>query len=273
MTTRSVLAKAPSATLCWGSPRGGRLLALSVTLASALLVPSMAEATTSKFPVKRVDRTLTTPDSTLKLDAGERWPYYDGQFKHVAIEDAGDLQFINPGLTFGITPDFELGFVTPVRVEPGTDFEDPRVHLLYQFERGRVDLGLFAGVRVGAFGNWRVTGGVPVFFHWKDNLRLDTGGFLQFNFDDATYVSLTAPAEFVFQITPNFFLGPETGVTFVNMFNNGFDLVVPVGGVIGFSIDSTGGLLGDMYARVRTPDIEASNVLEVMLGLEFYFDL
>src|SRR5690606_39021625 len=126
--------------------RWGWVLVCSV-LASCVLVAGPAGATTSRFPVTRVDRTLTTPDGTLKLDAGERWPYYDAQFKHVAIEGA-DLRFLNPGLTFGITPSFELGFVTPIRVEPDADFEDPRVHLLYQFERGEVDLGFFAGLRV-----------------------------------------------------------------------------------------------------------------------------
>ena len=246
----------------------------AIVVVSVWLWQSPAWAATSKLPLQRVLRPLTTPDGSLRLDAGERWPYYDAQFKHVAIENGEDLQFLNPGLSFGLSPSTEFGFVLPFRLSPDSDFEDPRIHLLHQFERGRVDLGVFAGVRLGVFDQWIVTGGVPVFFHWSGNLRLDTGGFLVVDVGEDPAVNLRAPAEFVFQITPNFYAGPETGLNLNNLFNDGFDLVVPIGGVLGYSIATAGGTLGDLYARARILDIEAANqVTELMLGLEFYFDM
>ncbi len=210
----------------------------------------------------------------MRLDAGERWPYYDAQFKHVIVEDGGDAQFLNPGLSFGLSRDTEFGFVVPFRLSPNGDFEDPRIHILHEFEHGKVDVGIFGGLRLGVFDQWLLTGGVPVFFHWNSNLRLDTGGFLVVNFGADASVSFRAPAEFLFNITPQFFMGPETGVNLENLFNNGFDLNVPLGGVIGYTIATGGGTLGDLYGRARIVDIEAANtVLELMFGLEFYFDL
>jgi hypothetical protein len=240
---------------------------------AAGLWQSPADASSSQLPTPRVQRTLTAPDGSIRLDAGERWPYYDAQFKHVLVEDGEDAQFLNPGLSFGVSSDTEFGFVVPYRLSPNDDFEDPRIHILHQFDQGRVDVGLFGGLRLGVFDQWLFTGGVPILFHWNSHLRLDTGGFFVVNFGQDASLSLRAPAEFVFQITPQFFLGPETGVNLNNLFNNGFDLNVPLGGVIGYTIATSGGTLGDMYGRVRILDIEAANqVVELMLGLEFYFD-
>ena len=54
----------------------------------------------------------------MRLDAGPRWPLYDAQLKHVVIENADDQDYLNPGLSFGLTDNFELGFVYPIQLTP-----------------------------------------------------------------------------------------------------------------------------------------------------------
>lgn len=240
-----------------------------------LLVATMvapAAATSSRVPRAHVDRTLALPDGTWRIDAGPRWPHYDGQFKEIFVPGP-NLRFLNPGFSFGLTGDTDFGFVTPVQLEPGAEFEDPRIHVLHQFERGRVDVGIFGGLRLGVFDQWVLVGGVPVLFHWKNNLRLDTGGFLVMGFGDGSSVSLQAPAEFVFQLGAGLFLGPETGLHLNNLFEGGFDVAIPAGFVLGYAIAPSGGTLGDVYGRLRIEDIEqGSDVVSLMFGLEFYFD-
>jgi hypothetical protein len=249
------------------------VVALSI-VGVALLLSAPVCATTAKLPPQIVDRTLVMPTDSIRFDAGHRWPYYDGQFKHVAIENAPDIQFLNPGLSFGLAEDFELGFVAPIRMNPNSGFEDPRVHMLYQFDRGRVDLGIFASLRLGVLDSWVLTGGVPVFFHWKNNLRLDTGGFLVMNFGDLTTLNVHAPASFVFQVSPRFFAGPETGLNLNGLGDDTFDIQIPVGGFLGYTLTTGGGTLGDLYLRLRNPDIERGfDVMELMLGCELYFDM
>lgn len=241
---------------------------------SALSISPSAQATTAKLPAPIVARQLVMPEDSLRFDAGHRWPYYDAQFKHVAIEGGPDVQFLNPGLSFGLARDFELGFVAPIRMQPNSGFEDPRVHLLYQFDHGQVDLGIFASLRLGVLDSWVLTGGVPVFFHWKDNLRLDTGGFLVMSFGDLTRLNLQAPASFVFQTSPRFYIGPETGVNLNGLGGDGFDIQIPIGGFLGYTLTTDGGTLGDLYFRVRDPDVESGfDVVELMFGTELYFDM
>jgi hypothetical protein len=258
------------------SPRVGcpppALAALLLVGASLLAAP--AYATTAKLPPQFVSRTLTMPEDSLRFDAGHRWPYYDAQFKHVAIKNAPDQQFLNPGLSFGLARDFQLGFVAPIRMKPGSGFEDPRIHMLYEFDRGTVDLGIFASLRLGVLDSWVLTGGVPVFYHWKDNLRLDTGGFLVMNFGDISTVSVQGPAEFVFQVTPRFYAGPATGLNLNNLGRDGFDIQIPIGGFLGYTVTTDGGTLGDLYGRLRDTDIEHPfNAVEFMVGCELYFDM
>jgi hypothetical protein len=248
--------------------------AFAAVVAVQLRLSGAVYGATARLPAQIVQRTLTMPESSLRFDAGHRWPYYDGQFKHVAIQDAPDAQFLNPGLSFGLAEDFEFGFVAPIRTAPESGFEDPRVHMLYQFDRGEVDLGIFASLRLGVLNEWVLTGGVPVFFHWKDNLRLDTGGFLEMSFGDVSRVSLLAPVQFVFQITPSFYAGPESGLNLSGLGGDRVEIGIPVGGFAGYTLTTGGGTLGDLYARLRLVDIEqGADVVEFMLGTELYFDM
>ncbi|HEX2729962.1 MAG TPA: hypothetical protein VHM70_00095 [Polyangiaceae bacterium] len=252
--------------------RGACVCAAAVALAG-LLWPTLASAATAKLPVQIVDRTLVMPEDTLRFDAGPRWPYYDAQFKQ-SVHRGPDDQFLNPGLSFGLAKDFELGFVAPIRIAPNSGFEDPRVHLQYQFEQGRVDASIFSSLQLGVLHSWVLTAGVPVFFHWKNNLRLDTGGFLVMGFGDVSAVSLQGPLSFVFQVSPRFYAGPETGINLNGVGHDHLDVNIPVGGFLGYTLTTSGGTLGDLYGRVRLPDIESGfDVVELMFGCELYFDM
>jgi hypothetical protein len=244
-----------------------------VLIATVTSLGSSAGATSSRLPSVHVARDLVTPQETLRFDAGHRWPQYDGQFKHVMVEGGDDPEYINPGFTYGFAEDFEAGLVLPLQIAPGTELEDPRIHALYQFERGRVDLGVFGSLRLGLFDAWLLTGGVPVFFHWSDNLRLDTGGFLELSLDAGQAVGLVFPAQFVFQVSPSVFLGPETGLRLSDVAGAN-SVSVPAGVFVGYTFGSAGSTVGDIYGRFRIPNVEDGvDVIELMLGTELYFDM
>ncbi len=231
-----------------------------------------ALATTSRLPATYVERDLVTPEGTLRFDAGHRWPFYDGQFKHV-IHPGDDSQFLNPGVTYGFGTDVEAGLVLPLSISPETDLEDPRIHALYQFERGQVDVGVFGSLRLGLFDAWLLTGGVPVFFHWNDNLRLDSGGFLQMSFGDGQAVGLVIPLQLAFQVSPDVFLGPETGFILGDL-SGANSVAVPAGAFVGYTFGGAGATFGDLYGRFRIPNVEGgADVVELMVGAEFYFDM
>ena len=248
----------------------GPFLALLLGLVTA---PPVA-ANSSKVNLSFNDRNLTLPDGVIRIDGGSRWPYYDAQFKHIEV-NAADFDFLNPGITFSPSDELDLGVVTPIRLSPDFDLEDPRVHLLYQLQSdSELELAIFAQLRLGFFDEWAITGGVPLYWHFKPNMRLDAGGFVRFAFGDASRVDLTFPVQLSIQLSKRLYAGPETGLNINSLFDDGSNVSLPLGGFIGYTIGSSGAPLGDLYARVRLLDLEFGfDGVELMLGTELFFDM
>jgi hypothetical protein len=233
-----------------------------------------AWANSARVPGPYVARPLALPSGTLRIDAGHHWPFNDALFKHTVIRGAPDQQYLNPGLTFGATNDFEVGLVAPIRLSPGLHIEDPRVHALFQFARGPLDAGVFGSFRLGFFDRWVLTTGVPLYWHIQPNLRLDFGGFLEFEFGDTSAVAIIAPAQLVIQLHPDWFAGPETGFVAYRLFDDGGGVAIPLGGFVGYTIRPGGTTLGDLYARTRIDNlVNGFDSVSLMFGLEFFFNL
>lgn len=233
-----------------------------------------AQASSPKVPGRFHDRQLVLPEAVIRFDGGARWPEYDAQFKHVVVAGT-DSDFINPGISFGIARDLEVGFAAPIRLSPDADIEDPRAHLLFQLQRDReLELGIFGELRLGLFDVWSITGGVPVFWRINREMRLDAGGFVQFLFGDASQMNWLFPAQLSFQMSNRLYLGPESGINLFGVFDDNSELAIPLGGFVGYTIGSRGAPAGDVYARLRMPDIENGfDVVEIMLGTELYWDM
>jgi hypothetical protein len=94
------------------------------------------------------------------------------------------------------------------------------------------------------------------------------------SFGDITRLHVQGPVSFVFQVTPRFFAGPEAGLNLNNLGSDDLDIQVPLGGFLGYTLTNAGGPLGDLYLRLRDPNIEHGlDVVELMLGCELYFDM
>lgn len=241
---------------------------------ATLALSNEASANTRRLPTEFTNRPLALPGMVLRLDAGHRWPFYDAWFKHVSVRGASDLQFLNPGVSLGVTDGFELGLVTPVRVGPELRGEDPRFHFLYQFVDGRVEVGAFGYLRFGVFDHFTTLFGVPVAIHFSPRIRLDTGGFVQIDYGAAANVNFIAPAQLPIQITRRFYAGPETGLIFYNAFDDGSGVALPLGAFAGYTVGAANAPLGDLYTRFRINDLaEGFAVVELMFGAELFFDL
>lgn len=237
----------------------------------ALALP--ARANSGAVPGRFIDRTLTLPAAVMRIDGGPRWPDYDATLKHVVIDGGSDLDFLNPGLSFGLTDAVELGFVYPIQLSPDTDLHDPRVHVLVELDGGETSYGIFVEARLGFHQRHSLTGGVPLYHRLARSVRLETGGFVQIDGlgDDST-LNLIAPLLFTFQIQDRFYAGPEAGLGLYGLFEDGSGIATPVGGFLGYTLGDLGRPLGDLYGRARVTDLPDGD-LELMFGIEFFFDL
>jgi hypothetical protein len=247
--------------------------------AAALLWAPSALASSPKVKEVFVERTMAMPSGTLRIDSGERYPLddgtmYDGSFKHSVLRGAPDQQYINPGISFGLVKGFELGLVAPLRLSPSFRVEDPRVHALFQFADGEVQAGIFGGLRLGFRDVTVLSAGVPVFWHINPTIRLETGGFLRLEFGQGSSVGIVTPIQVVFQATRQLFAGPESGIDMQHLFDDRWHVGIPLGGFVGYSLTTSGGTLGDVFARLRLHDLTSGvDRVDLMAGLEFFFDL
>jgi len=255
---------------------GGVVHALwgALLLIALVVAAPEAHANSTRVPGPYVARPLALPSGVLRIDAGHHWPFNDALFKHTVIRGGPDQQYLNPGLTFGLTGDLELGLVAPIRLSPGLHLEDPRLHVLFQFARGKVDAAVFSSLRLGFFDKTVLTAGVPLYWHIDTKLRLDTGGFFELTFGQDSQIAFIVPAQLAIQVHPNWFAGPETGLVAYRLFDDGSGLAVPLGGFVGYTITPGGSTLGDLYGRVRIENLaNGFDAVSMMFGLEFFFNL
>jgi hypothetical protein len=253
--------------------------AFAGVLAAGLSWAPSVSASSPKVKEVFVERQMVMPKSTLRIDSGERYPLddgtmYDGSFKHSVLRGRADEQYLNPGISFGLVKDFELGLVAPLRLSPSFRVEDPRVHALFQFLEGEVEAGVFGGLRLGFRDVTVLSAGVPVFWHINPKVRLETGGFLRLEFGKGSSVGVVTPIQVVFQPTRQLFAGPESGLDMQHLFDDQWHLAIPLGGFVGYSLTTSGGTLGDVFARLRLHDLtNGFDRVDLMAGLEFFFDL
>lgn len=220
-----------------------------------------------------VERPLVLPENNLRIDAGHRFPRYDAQFKHVFVRDADDQQYINPGVSYGVGADVEVGLVIPFQIAPNASPRNPRAHVQFRFVEGEAEVGALGVLSVGPWGGAHAIFGVPVLWHFTPDARLDTGGFLNLTFGDSSRVGLVLPAQVPFQLMPELYAGPEVITEVGDLFHaTGFRM--DVGGFLGYNLDASPDSVIDLYTRFRALDVTSGfAAFELMLGLEWYIAL
>lgn len=258
------------------------LTAMVGAFVAATATPALAS---NRVPTPLAERHLTIPKRTVRIDGGPRWghpvgapwPFPEGELVVRSQNGPGDPAWLNAGATFGLSPKFQLGAVVPVQVGPGDpDLHDPRVHLLYAFLSGDVDIGVFfeAQIPFEAGGVATLTG-FPMQFHLGSSVRLDTGPFLSAwldpDADDSVSVDFGAPFELPINLSPQFFLGPEAGIVTHGEFDS---TTFPVGFFIGYTMGGGGETLGDLTFRIRDHDSENfGDTVDLIFAADLYFDL
>jgi hypothetical protein len=106
--------------------------------------------------------------------------------------------------------------------------------------------------------------------HLSNAMRVETGGFVRFSFDDDTTVTLHAPVSLPIQVSPEVFVGPETGVEIRD-----FDAVaVPIGVIAGYTLGGGISSIGDLFARLTLADItHGADTIRFDIGAELFFDV
>ena len=139
----------------------------------------------------------------------------------------------------------------------------------YALQRGHVEVAGYAEIRIPIEADLELVGGVPVFVHLSNSLRIETGGFIRLGFGDGTPVALHVPASVPIQVSPEVFVGPEIGIE-IHDFK---DVAIPLGVIAGYTL---GGIstLGDLFARLTLTDIgSGADSVRLDFGAELFFDL
>ncbi len=223
-----------------------------------------------------ISRPLVLPEGVLRLDGGPRRPYGGGQ-----VMPAGQLQFqvnrggedfayLVPGAGIGAYDDLELGAVWPLRLSPDLNLLDLSAYGKYSLQRGSVEVAGYAEVRIPIQDEFELTGGVPVYVHLSNAMRVETGGFVRLSFGDGTPVTLHVPVSLPIQVSPEVFVGPETGIEIRD-----FDAVaVPLGVIAGYTLGGGISSLGDLFARLTLADItHGADTIRFDAGVELFFDV
>lgn len=253
---------------------GLRSMAAAALLGAITLTSSWASAQTNAWPQRHVDRDLALPRHTLRIDGGPRWPLPTGQISHYINRGWDDAVVLRAGASFGVTENLELGFAQPLLIIPDADLQNPIFHGTYQFLRGPVDVGAFWGIVIPYEGHATLRGGVPLYVHVANNVRLDLGGFLRLELpEDNTTLDLEAPFIVPINVTPQVFLGPEVALITWGGFD---DVAVPAGFFVGYTVTTGGGVLGDFSFRIRETDLRSDRAfdqIELVFAADLFFDL
>ena len=245
----------------------------SALVLSLLSLCAGALADSARLPTPYADRPLTLPAPMLRFDAGPKWPFPPYRVGHLMVSDGegSDTEVsLNPGMTFGIVDDFELGFVVPVEVAPDVDLHDPVVHLTYRFADGNVEAGLSVAAPIPIEGEFVAYVGIPLRVH-GGVIALDFGPFVALDPDPPDEsASFIFPLELAIQPTDAFFLGPEVAIVLPQF--DGVD--IPAGFFLGYTIADATGTLGDLIGRARFFTLDDDVYYwQLMASFELFFDL
>lgn len=254
-----------------------RWLALGVGLGGAsLLYAPPASAESRLVGSDYVSRPLVLPKGVLRLDGGPRRPYSNGQvmpagqLQFLINKDGEDAAYLVPGAALGVIDDLELGAVWPLRISPDLDLLDLSVYGKYSLQRGNVEVAGYAEVRIPIEADFELTGGVPVYLHLNDAMRIETGGFIRLTFGDDTTATLNVPVSVPFQVSPQVFVGPEVGIE-IRDFE---DVAIPLGVIAGYTLGAGISSIGDLFGRLTLADIShGADTVRLDFGAEIYFDL
>jgi hypothetical protein len=223
-----------------------------------------------------ISRPLVLPQGVLRIDAGPRRPYSTGQLmpagqlQFLINKDFDDLAYLVPGAGYGVIDKLELGAVWPLRISPDLDLSDLSVYGKYSLHRGEIEAAGYAELRIPIEGDLEITGGVPMFLHLNNQVRLETGGFIRLTFGDDTAATLLIPLSAPIQVSPEVFVGPEIGIE-IRDFE---DVAVPVGVIAGYTLGGGISSIGDLLARLTFPDITSgADTIRLDIGAELFFDL
>lgn len=223
-----------------------------------------------------VSRPLVLPQGVLRIDAGPRRPYSNGQLmpagqlQFLINKDFDDLAYLVPGAGYGVIDKLELGAVWPLRISPDLDLSDLSLYGKYSLQRGTIEVAGYAELRIPIEGDLEITGGVPVFVHLNDAVRLETGGFIRLTFGDDTTATFHVPLSAPILVSPEVFVGPEIGIE-IRDFE---DVALPAGVIAGYTLGGGINSIGDLLARLTFADLSSgADTIRLDIGAELFFDL
>jgi hypothetical protein len=250
------------------------LLATAVGVCAWLGATPSAHAESRQVGSDYISRPLVLPKGVLRIDAGPRRPYSNGQLMPAGqlqffINDGVDSAFLVPGAGLGVIDKLELGAVWPLQISPDLNLSDLSVYGKYSLQRGQVEVAGYGELRIPIEGVLELAGGVPVYLHVGDGVRIETGGFVRLIFGDDTAVNFYVPISAPIQVSPEVFVGPEIGVEILD-FN---DVAVPLGVIAGYTLGGGISSIGDLLARLTFTDLtNGADSIRLDLGAELFFD-
>lgn len=222
-----------------------------------------------------ISRPLVLPEGVLRIDAGPRRPYSGGQLmpagqlQFFVNQDAEDGAYLVPGGAFGVVENLELGGVWPLRISPDLNLLDLSAYGKYSLQRGHVEVAGFAEIRVPIEADLELGGGLPVYVHLSNQVRIETGGFIRVTFGDDTTVTLHGPVSVPIQVSPQVFVGPELGIEITDF----DDVAIPIGAIAGYTLGGGISSIGDIFARLTLVDIASgADTVRLDFGTELFFD-
>ena len=185
-------------------------------------------------------------------------------------KDFDDLAYLVPGAGIGVVDKLELGAVWPLQISPDLNLSDLSVYGKYSLQRGQIEVAGYGELRIPIENDLELAGGVPVFIHLSEGVRLETGGFIRLIFGDDTTANFYVPLSAPIQVSPEVFVGPELGVEIVDF----DDVALPVGVVAGYTLGGGISSIGDLLARLTFADLTSgTDTIRFDIGAELFFDV
>ncbi len=248
----------------------GRLACL-LGVSTLLLVARPAYAASDCVESSFAPRRMTLPKYTLRLDDGPYWPLPSGLVE-LSFIDTGPQHdtrtALNFGAGFGLLESLEVG-AHVVKYSNSTFFA-PSVYGLFRFLDKDAELGAYAEItpRLGDSPTFLV--GMPVSVHLGESVRLDTGPFMLFPLETNTDAVFIAPLQVPINVTPEVYLGPEAGFTWVEFDQSDFLL----GFFAGYTLTTARGTWGDFGGRFRVPSTEVGlDLFQILFELDIFIDI